>query len=295
MYTLQDSGDFCTAAGDAGTGSDYVNLVSMNGVTKTSGKESYADFTDVVFDLQKWNTYELEVGLAYHWEPDTVYAFIDWDNSKVFEEDEYYYFTMLDDQHKAYSNITVPGDAIIGSNIRMRVRNQYWNSSPNPCNTSTGEVEDYTIQVADGCGSGQTVENLNDSGSGSLRYLIDNTCSGDTIFISEFLLSDTLHVYNEEIVIDDDLVIQGLTNYGFTLSGNNERRIFKVNPSTVLSIHDLKLIEGNEDPNGGAIHNLGTLILTNIEFDNNLEATSSKALTNEGVIIVKPGDTNVKE
>ena len=295
MYTIRKDLSLCEAAGDISTGSDYVNLVSMAGVTKNSGKESYADFTSTVFQLEQFSEYQLEVGLNTHFEPDTVYAFIDWDNSNSFEEDEYYYFSMLDNNHKAFSNITVPGDAEAGTKVIMRVRNQYWNSSPDPCGTSTGEVEDYTIQITEGCSENMEVVNLNNYGEGSLRYLIANTCSGDTIYINEMLEKDTLHIYNDQIQISDDLVIIGITNYGFTLSGNNERRIFQVAANTSLSLQDLKLIDSHTTPNGGAINNLGDLILTNVEFQNNREGVNTKAISNGGTVTIKPGTTNVKE
>ncbi len=295
MYTLRDDLSICAAAGASGTGSDYVNLVSMAGVTKNSGKESYADFTSTIFELEQFSEYQLEVGLNTHFEPDTVYAFIDWDSSKAFEEDEYYYFSTLDNNHKAFSNITVPGNVEAGTKVIMRVRNQYWNSSPDPCGTSTGEVEDYTILITEGCSKNMEVVNLNNSGDGSLRYLIENTCSGDTIYINDMLQNDTLHIYNEEIQISKDLTIIGLTNYGFTLSGNEERRIFMVDPNTSLSLQDLRLTDGHTTPNGGAIYNLGNLILTSVEFQNNMEGVNTKAISNGGTVTIKPGTTNVKE
>ncbi|MFT4535299.1 MAG: photosystem II stability/assembly factor-like uncharacterized protein [Saprospiraceae bacterium] len=295
MYTLREDIGICSAAGASNTTSDYVNLVSMAGVTKNSGKDSYADFTSTIFELEQFGEYELEVGLYFHWEPDTVYAFIDWNSSNTFEEDEYYYFTMLDTNHIAFSQIDVPEHAVVGSTVRMRVRSQYWNSAPDPCGTATGEVEDYSILILDGCASNKEVNNLNDFGAGSLRHLIENTCNGDTIYIADFLLDDTLHIYNEEIAISSDLTIVGLSNYGFILSGNGERRVFKIEPNTTLSLLDLKFIDGQETLNGGAIHNLGDLILTNVEFQNNKEENEDKALSNNGTVTVKSGTTNVKE
>ena len=295
MYTLREGNVICSAAGASNTTADYIDLVSMNGLTKTSAKSSYSDFTATIFELEKFSAYEIEVGMNTHWEPDTVYTFIDWDNSNTFDESEYYYFTMLDANHSAFSQIDVPGHAVVGSTVRMRVRSQYWNSAPDPCGTATGEVEDYSILILDGCASNKEVTNLNDFGSGSLRYLIENTCNEDTIYIADFLINDTLHVYNEEILISDDLTIIGLSNYGFILSGNGERRVFKVDPNTTLSLHDLKFVDGQAATNGGAIHNLGELILTNVEFQNNKEGSGDKALSNNGTVTIKSGATNVKE
>ena len=146
-----------------------------------------------------------------------------------------------------------------------------------------------------GCAKSQEVTNLNNQDKGSLKFLIENTCVGDTIYISSTLVDETLHIYNEEIVISEDLTIIGLSNYGFTLSGNEERRVFKVDPNATLNLHDLKLIDGDTTPDGGAIYNLGNLILTKVEFQNNMEGSQEKALTNHGTVTIKPGNTNVKE
>jgi len=295
MYTIRESYDICNAAGDNGTGSDYIDLVSMNEVSKTIAQSGYSNFTNTIFELEKLGDYQIEVGMNYHFEPDTVYTFIDWDNSNTFDESEYYYFTILDDNHSAFSQISVPEHAVVGSTVLMRVRSQYWNSAPDPCGTATGEVEDYSILILDGCASSKEAQKLNDFGAGSLRYLIENTCSEDTIYIAEYLLNDTLHIYNEEIVISDDLTIIGLSDYEFILSGNEERRIFKVDTKAMLSLHDIKLQDALTTPYGGAIYNLGSLILTNVEFQNNKDRTENRALSNNGIITVKPGTTNVKE
>ena len=42
-------------------------------------------------------------------------------------------------------------DAITNDTVRLRCRSQYWNSAPNSCGSATGEVEDYSIIVVDGC------------------------------------------------------------------------------------------------------------------------------------------------
>ncbi|MDF1699389.1 MAG: GEVED domain-containing protein [Saprospiraceae bacterium] len=295
MYTLREPDDYCDAEGDDGTGSDYINAVELADIKNSSGQDGYGDFTDVTFELDMFKTYPIKVTLQYHWEPDTVYAWIDWDKSKSFDDDEIIFFSMLDANHIADSEIVVPGGLTVGDSLRMRVRSQYWNSAPNPCGTATGEVEDYTILINDGCASGNTITNLNDFGNGSLRYLIEQTCPNDTVFVNTNFIGDTLFVYNEEIEILDNIVIVGLENNSFTISGNNERRIFNNPLATNLALKDLKLVQGYNDPDGGALINFGHLILTDTEFEQNFQGVLNKAFTNYGEVIVKQGMTTIKD
>ncbi len=285
----------CAAVGGSNTGSDYINFVSLNGVSNSSGQDYYGDYTGTTFSLSKFETYEIEVGLNYSFEPDILFAWVDWDKSYTFDEDELVTFTEFDGNHKAYGQINVPGNITTNATYKMRVRSQWANNTPEPCGTVTGEVEDYSILVSDGCAKGYEVTNLNNEASGSLRFLIENTCVGDTIFISSTLEDDTLHIYNDHIDVNEELTIIGLANHGFTISGNSERRIFKVEAGTTLSLHDFRLIDGEDNPNGGAIYNQGNLILTDVELSNNKENGQSKALSNNGTITIKMGNTVIKE
>lgn len=285
----------CVAEGGNNTGGNYINLVAMNGVSKSSNQDYYADFTEMTFNLAKFETYELEVGLQYSFAADTTFAWVDWDNSFSFDEDELIIFTSFDSNHKSYGQLKVPDNINANNMYTMRVRSQWSSSNPEPCGTITGEVEDYTLLISEGCAKGYKVTNLNNEDKGSLRYLIENTCAGDTIFISNTLENDTLQINNDQIDIKSDLTIIGLDNLGFTISGNSENRIFKIEPGITLSLHNLRLIDGEDNPNGGAIHNLGNLILTDVEFKNNTESGQAKAFSNDGIITIKMGETSIKE
>lgn len=143
--------EYCSATGDGSTTSDWIDEVKLNGMTNTSGKDAYGDFTDTIITLYLDSTYTIDINMNYHWEPDTTYAFIDFDHDSNFETDETIYFSKLTGSHESNAQFTVPSDAITTDTIRLRCRSQYWNSAPNACGSSTGEVEDYSIIIIDAC------------------------------------------------------------------------------------------------------------------------------------------------
>lgn len=142
--------NYCDAAGSAGTGSDYINSVSLNGTTTVSGKEGYADFTDTIIDLERGQNYTLTVGMQHHFEgQDSVTAWIDYNYDADFATDEQIIFSSIDQDHNATATFTVPNTALMEKPIRLRVRNQYYSSSMISCGDAAGEVEDYTINISE--------------------------------------------------------------------------------------------------------------------------------------------------
>ncbi|AEA43799.1 T9SS type A sorting domain-containing protein [Fluviicola taffensis] len=120
-----------------------------------------------------------------------------------------------------------------------------------------------------------TVMNLNDSGLGSFRQLVDDATSGDTIRFSTNLLntgSDTL-VLESQITIDQNVTIIGLYNQNDTLyiSGNNTNRLFLISAGLqVVTLDSLVLVNGRiTGGNGGAIHASSPLTMTHCTLNGN--------------------------
>ena len=146
MYEMQEFAP-CAAIGSQGTGADYINYVELNGVSQSSGQDYYGDFTDVVIELYRGYEYTLQIDLNYHWDPDTTAAWIDFNRDAIFTPDEMIEMTELNGDHESFGSFTVPNDAVLDDTLFMRVRSQYWDESPVPCDTRTGEVEDYSIVI----------------------------------------------------------------------------------------------------------------------------------------------------
>jgi hypothetical protein len=131
------------------------------------------------------------------------------------------------------------------------------------------------------------VTNGNDTGAGSLRDAITTACAGDTIRF-ESTVTDTIRL-NSDIVIDKSLVIQHTGAQGIIISGQELTRIFDVTPTGMLTVSNITLYGGAEPTEGGAIRNLGTLLLENTTFIHNTEAGIPKSWSNQGTIRVKVG------
>jgi len=145
MYTIKPF-KYCDSKGASNTTANYINLVALNGMINTSGKDAYGDFMDSVITLYADSTYTLQINLAYHWAPDTTAGWIDYNHNAEFEQDELIVMSGLNSKHESFGTFKVPANTLEGV-TRLRARSQYWNESPDPCGTRTGEVEDYTIII----------------------------------------------------------------------------------------------------------------------------------------------------
>ncbi|HMQ08197.1 MAG TPA: M12 family metallo-peptidase [Saprospiraceae bacterium] len=118
---------------------------------------------------------------------------------------------------------------------------------------------------------------------GSLSFIVEQACPGDTIYFDTGLSGETI-VVQSEIVLDKDLNINGLGMNHLTLSGDNSHRIFNIQSHVVVSLKNVSLKNGASAIHGGALRNMGELILENVLFENNLEGSLPKAFTNHEIV-----------
>lgn len=98
-----------------------------------------------------------------------------------------------------------------------------------------------------------TVKNTDDSGTGSLRRLIEIASDGDSIVFDGSLNGKTIELLSV-IIVNKSIIING--NNKIALSGRNTNRIFYVKEnSTHLELRDITIKEGKapEKEDGGAI------------------------------------------
>lgn len=125
----------------------------------------------------------------------------------------------------------------------------------------------------------QEVQNLNDTGTGSLRAVVVGAAPNATITFHSSLNGATITLLSE-IHLDKDLILDASSlSQGIRISGNsdgngelnpNEGRIFTVNDNVEVRLRALTLMDGQVDPKpgppvadagGGAILNFGVLYL----------------------------------
>ncbi len=99
-----------------------------------------------------------------------------------------------------------------------------------------------------------TVQNLNDSGAGSLRAAVAsaNGHPGDDTIDFKSGMIGTIFLTTGELAVNDELMVQGPGNQLNVIEGNSASRIFSA-PSLTLEIHVFTLGHGFTTGDGSAV------------------------------------------
>ena len=114
-----------------------------------------------------------------------------------------------------------------------------------------------------------SVLNTNDSGPGSLRQAITDIYPGGTITFDPGLAGRTIYLTSGELLLAQNLNINGPGANLLTVSGNQLSRVFDIPPGVIVAISGLSVADGLAggsvpNPNlGGGIYNAGALTLMN--------------------------------
>ncbi len=130
------------------------------------------------------------------------------------------------------------------------------------------------------------VVNTNDSGPGSLRYMIDCAVNGNTIGFANSLQGQTILITSTKIVIGKDLFIRSTVNPRIRIASQIPG-LFDISAGKVVEFKDLNITSGITGNPGAAFHNFGTLNLVNIRILKNpsLPAGDYLIRNNSGGII----------
>jgi hypothetical protein len=144
--------NYCIPAYIYGTGDgDYISLVSLNTMTKTSSylpAPYYIFYQDVTTHLATGLTYQLTVSPGTYGSGNNIAAWIDFNRDGTFSTTEKLGEVSVAPM-PATATITfqVPVTAYTGL-VRMRVREVWSNTGIDPCiNYGYGETEDYNIHI----------------------------------------------------------------------------------------------------------------------------------------------------
>ncbi|MFA8450388.1 MAG: choice-of-anchor J domain-containing protein [Bacteroidales bacterium] len=147
---------YCEAkAKDFGGGYEHIAKVEYGDVSNDSGESGYFDYTNLSTKVAPGTNLDLKIVVGT-WSSDAVVAFIDWNQDKVFSNNERY---GLVQQSTNYGqdftlSVQVPFDAVSGK-TRMRIivsgndSGDLTTEDVNACdNPIYGEVEDYSLEIS---------------------------------------------------------------------------------------------------------------------------------------------------
>ena len=130
-----------------------------------------------------------------------------------------------------------------------------------------------------------TVSSLDDSGPGTLRQAIADASPGDAI---DFAVTGTITLTNGELVITNNLTINGPGATNLTISGNNASRVLSFGGVTA-AISAVTIANGYASGGGGGIVNgSSTLTVSNCTLTRNAAGGNSwgGGVINAGTLIV---------
>ncbi len=126
-----------------------------------------------------------------------------------------------------------------------------------------------------------TVQNTNDSGTGSLRQAIADICPGGTINFASSLSGATITLAST-LVIGKDLTVDGSAlNPQITVSGNHIVGVLETKSKNGITLDSISIKNGNYLW-GGGISNIGVLTLVNCVISNNNSENNGGGIVNFG-------------
>lgn len=136
-----------------------VNFANISNQSSSvvDASPAYEDFTSIVANVNKGNTYNLTVkGNTVGEFSHDIRAFFDWNNDGIFDMNTEFYAGVLNpstgyDNVESIISVTIPATASIG-NTRMRIIKDMWNvyeeGEFDAClDAYYGQIEDYTVNI----------------------------------------------------------------------------------------------------------------------------------------------------
>jgi hypothetical protein len=127
------------------------------------------------------------------------------------------------------------------------------------------------------------VENTNDSGPGSLRYVLECADSGDTIVFSTALQNQTIHLTSTWIDINKNIYIHSSLASPRIMIYSDVPGAFKISSGYTVEMKNIEITSGITGQQGAAIENYGNLTLWDVSVHRNpLLPTTNYLIYNTG-------------
>jgi len=140
---------YCSASGN--TCDEYISGVAVGTINNTGTACShYADYTAISTDIGRCQSYQITVTNGKSYSSDQCGIWVDWNRDYDFDDAGENINVSGSPGRGPYTAIIMaPAEVALG-NTRMRIRITY-TGTVSPCgNTTYGEVEDYTLNIAEG-------------------------------------------------------------------------------------------------------------------------------------------------
>ncbi len=164
-----------------------------------------------------------------------------------------------------------------------------------PVITNVGDGSDigaYEVQADQlpGCSNlNRIVNNNNDAGTGSLRFVIADVCAGSTITFAPNV-TGAINLTSGELVLNKSLTIVGPGANLLSIQRDASApifRVFNISPASVIAnISGLTIANGFSTASGGGIQTFGTLTLANTTISGNVALNGGGIYNNFGTLIV---------
>jgi hypothetical protein len=155
LLGFQAQGQYCAASVTNILNIEKITNITFNTINNNSDLNNvgYENFTSVSTTVEQGNTYAFSTTVSSSFPGDQVIAWIDYNQDFDFTDAGEQVFISVAGNTNPFlvtGYIVIPAGATLGA-TRMRVRVHRTNAGPNetPCgNSSFGQVEDYTINIA---------------------------------------------------------------------------------------------------------------------------------------------------
>jgi hypothetical protein len=167
------------------------------------------------------------------------------------------------------ANFTTTGASVaVGAVTQISgvTANDFTNPVTYTVTAADASTQNYTVTVTISCGSTVTVTNNANSGAGTLRQAIANTCADGVINFDAALSSAIIHLASS-LIISKNITIDGSAlDSKVTISGDGAINVvvFRVNGGVTAALNSLIITKGVVyNSLGGGLNNGGTLTITN--------------------------------